>query len=573
MLTYDMQRTAGRTLYEHLYYCLRTDIEMGRLRPHVKLPAKREFARHLGVSVITIEGAYRQLVAEGYAYTQERRGHFVAPIEPPLDQERAHRLLQQQIADLQAGRLSTEDFQQKVLDAQRPFALRSGGAAGVSSEAGGEGAKLQSTVGLAGVAPCDVAGEDFPLPPCETASEDFPMPPVRGVFPYKMWARAMRQVLADESEESLQRAAQPAGSARLRVALARHLRAVRGMEVSPEQIVVGAGAQTLYGLVVQLLGRHRTFALENPGYTRLAQVYRSNEVAVMPVGLDREGMRMTFSRHPEVSVVHCMPSHQLPLGITMSARRRRELLTWADEAPDRFIVEDDYDCEFRMQGRPVPAMQAADRSGRVIYVNTFTKSLGPAFRIGYMVLPPALVRLFHERLGFYANTVGVLDQLTLARLLESGEYERHVNRQRTRYRAVQDALVQALQADCGGSPLAFRHLGAGLHFLLEVDPEMPHAAAEAAVREEAVAQAAMAQGVRVIPLARYDTAAAAGEVVADSGTREVGREPDDMGQSEGGSFGRCPRPLTLVVDLATLDSETVESATATLAQAIATVAR
>ena len=561
MLTYNMQQTAGRTLYEHLYYCLRADIEAGRLRPHVKLPAKREFARHLGVSVITVEGAYRQLVAEGYAYTQERRGHFVAPIEPPLNQERAHRLLQQQIADLQAGRLSTEDFQQRVLDAQRPFALRSGGAAGVSSEACGEGAKMQSGVGLAGVAPCDVAGEDSP------------MPPVRGVFPYKMWARAMRQVLADESEESLQRAAQPAGSVRLRAALARHLRAVRGMEVSPEQIVVGAGAQTLYGLVVQLLGRHRTFALENPGYTRLAQVYRSNEVAVVPVGLDREGIRMAFARRPEVSVVHCMPSHQLPAGITMSARRRRELLTWADDAPDRFIVEDDYDCEFRMQGRPVPAMQAADRSGRVIYVNTFTKSLGPAFRIGYMVLPPALVRLFHERLGFYANTVGVLDQLTLARLLESGEYERHVNRQRTRYRAVQDALVQALQADCGGSPLAFRHLGAGLHFLLEVDPETPHAAAEAAAQEEAVAKAAMAQGVRVIPLARYDTAAAAGQATVDSDTREVDRGPGDRGQGEGDSFGSCPRPLTLVVDLATLDSDTVASAAAALARAIASVAR
>ena len=510
MLTYDMQQTAGRTLYEHLYYCLRADIETGRLRPHVKLPAKREFARHLGVSVITIEGAYRQLVAEGYAYTQERRGHFVAPIEPPLDQERAHRLLQQQIADLQAGRLSTEDL---------------------------------------------------------------PMPFVRGVFPYKMWARAMRQVLADESEESLQRAAQPAGSARLRVALARHLRAVRGMEVSPEQIVVGAGAQTLYGLVVQLLGRHRTFALENPGYTRLAQVYRSNEVAVVPVGLDREGMRMAFVRHPEVSVVHCMPSHQLPLGITMSARRRRELLAWADDAPDRFIVEDDYDCEFRMQGRPVPAMQAADRSGRVIYVNTFTKSLGPAFRIGYMVLPPALVCLFHERLGFYANTVGVLDQLTLARLLESGEYERHVNRQRTRYRVVQDTLVQALQTCDAGAPLAFRHLGAGLHFLLEVDPEAPLEAACATQLEEEVARAVLAQGVRVVPLARYDTAAAAWQATVDSGTSAVGRVPDGWGHREGETFGKLPRPLTLVVDLATLSGETAESAASILAQAIAAAVR
>lgn len=494
VLTYDLQRDSTVPLYEQLYRCLRRDIEQGHLKPWAKLPPKREFARHLGVSVITVEGAYRQLVAEGYAYAQERRGHFVASLALPSDQERRLRRLGLHPTEAPVGETPLREV----------LLGREGKATGAWEELGAQTA-----------------------------------PALQGVFPYKTWARATRQVLAEESEASLQRAASPTGALRLRRALAAYLRASRGIEVHPDQIVVGAGAQTLYSFVVQGLGRQRTFAIESPGYPRLAQVYRSNDVGLVAAPLDRDGLRMTFSSNEAVSVVHCMPSHQLPTGTVMTARRRRELLGWLEDRPDRFLIEDDYDCEFRMTGRPIPAMQSLDRTGRVIYLNTFTKSLGPTFRIGYMVLSPELAAVFRERLGFYACTVGVLDQLTLARLMETGEYERHVNRQRTRYRRDQDALLAALHDVDGAERLTVRRAGAGLHFLLEVDSAEPLWPEEAARREQAIADAASSRGIHLVPLGAYDTELAAGLVPSQAP----------------GAFSVKSRPATMVVSLPSLPEE------------------
>lgn len=578
MLTYDMQQRNGRPLYEHLYRCLRADIEAGRLRYPMKLPAKREFARHLGVSVITVEGAYRQLVAEGYVEAQERRGHFVAPLDLPRDQERLHRELQRQIAAMRTGDMTGEEFAQAFLKREveasgrrgaggprEPGATREAdatGGAGATGDAGATGepgptgdAGRTGEPGAAGDA--GAWGEANATGSAGAPGEEMAPPmAARGVFPYKMWARAMRQVLSDESEASLQQALAPTGCLRLRQALARHLRELRGMEVSPDQIVVGAGAQTLYGLIVQLLGRQRTFALENPGYVRLAQVYRSNDVNVVPLELDREGIRVPLIRRAAASVVHCMPSHQLPTGLTMTARRRRELLAWAEEEPDRYLIEDDYDCEFRMQGRPVPSMQSVDRAGRVIYLNTFTNSLGPTFRIGYMVLPLPLMEEFKRRLGFYACTVGMLDQLTLARLMETGEYERHVNRRRTRYRALQDGFVEALRMGSLAPRIRFCNLGAGLHFLVQIDEERLMTPETALAQEEAVAAEARARGVSVVPLGRFDTARVLG-VIEDRSTSIL--DPS-------------ARPLSLVVSLTALDEERVGSAAEALAAAVIAVA-
>lgn len=553
MLTYDLQRDSTVPLYEQLYRLLRRDIEQGHLKPWVKLPPKREFARHLGVSVITIEGAYRQLVAEGYAYAQERRGYFVASLSLPSDQERRLRRLGLHPTEPPLGEMPLREVllnreRQKQgsslaehgqFPAKREVVPESGGPCGDRPDGdadwdanGSQGGKAAAMVDGALT---DVAAE----------------PELQGVFPYKTWARATRQVLAEESEASLQRAASPTGALRLRQALAAYLRSSRGIEAHPDQIVVGAGAQTLYSFVVQGLGRQRTFAIENPGYPRLAQVYRSNDVGLVAVPLDRDGLRMAFAGHKAVSVVHCMPSHQLPTGTVMAARRRRELLGWLEDEHDRFLIEDDYDCEFRMAGRPIPAMQSLDRTGRVIYLNTFTKSLGPTFRIGYMVLSPELAAVFRERLGFYACTVGVLDQLTLARLIETGEYERHVNRQRTRYRRTQDALLAALRDVGGAERLTVRHAGAGLHFLLQADSAEPLWPDEATRREQAIARTATSRGIHLVPLCSYDTEQAAG--LAPS------KAP--------GAFSVEPRPATMVVSLPSLP----EGDPAVIAEALARV--
>lgn len=548
VLTYDLQRESTVPLYEQLYRLLRRDIEQGHLKPWVKLPPKREFARHLGVSVITIEGAYRQLVAEGYAYAQERRGHFVASLSLPSDQERRLRRLGLHPTEPPLGEMPLREVllngerqkqgpllaeqgyfpvERGCFPAEREAVLESGGPRGDRPDGDADGNANGSQDGKAAVMVDGVLAD--------VAAE----PELQGVFPYKTWARATRQVLAEESEASLQRAASPAGALRLRRALAAYLRSSRGIEAHPDQIVVGAGAQTLYSFVVQGLGRRRTFAIENPGYPRLAQVYRSNDVGLVAVPLDRDGLRMTFAGHRAVSVVHCMPSHQLPTGTVMAARRRRELLGWLEDEHDHFLIEDDYDCEFRMTGRPIPAIQSLDRTGRVIYLNTFTKSLGPTFRIGYMVLSPELAAVFRERLGFYACTVGVLDQLTLARLIETGEYERHVNRQRTRYRRAQDALLAALRTVDETERLTIRRAGAGLHFLLEVDGAEPLWPDEAAQREQAIALAAASRGLRLVPLCHYDTECAAGLVPSKAA----------------GAFSVKARPATMVVSLPALPAE------------------
>lgn len=346
-----------------------------------------------------------------------------------------------------------------------------------------------------------------------------------GVFPYAAWARTLRRVLADESERTVLEASGPQGSPRLRAAIAAHLRGFRGMEVHPDQIVIGSGAQSLYGLLVQLLGRNLAYGVEDPGYPRLTRIYESNDVAVRPIALDGEGPVLEALERARIDVLHCTPSHQFPTGITVPVSRRRSLLEWAQSgvaapedgaaareirgrsvkassAQSRYLIEDDFDCEFRMAGRPVPPLAALDGAGRVIYANTFSKTLGGAFRIGYMVLPEALAERFRDRLGFYACTVGALEQLTLARFMESGDYERHVNRQRTRYRRRLSALIDVLAASSAGDHLHFANAGAGLHFLMEVR-SVEGDERDSATFEERVARRAAIRGVRLAPLGRY----------------------------------------------------------------------
>lgn len=459
VLTYNLQK-GNRPLYEQLYLAIRGDIECGRIAANEQLPSKRLLARHLSVSVITVEGAYDQLVAEGYARAEPRRGYFACPFE--------------QVAPVQKR------------------------AAEPRGKAYGEGACEQDIARPQAETLIDLSGAQSPL----------------GLFPYAAWARTMRAVLSEETEMTLQQAAHPRGAYALRSAIAAHLRGLRGMDVSPDQIVVGAGAQLLYALIVQLLGRERVFAIENPGYRRLLQIYRANDVRCMPVLLDSAGPRPDELMHSEASVLHCMPSHQFPTGITTPVGRRQELLAWAAERPSashvkRYIIEDDFDCEFRMTGRPVPSLMSMDTNNAVIYTNTFTKTLGATFRIGYMVLPHELSHIFDSELGFYSCTVGALEQLTLARFMMSGEYERHINRQRTHFRRVQNAFVRALNATKMAPFLKTHHVGSGLHFMLELDVfHNDMVSAEMQNRgcvslEQKVADALLKRGLKLAPLSEF----------------------------------------------------------------------
>ena len=288
-------------------------------------------------------------------------------------------------------------------------------------------------------------------------------------FPFSVWARLMRRILTERGAELLQ-ATPHNGVYPLRQAIARHLYQFRGISAAPEQIVVGAGTEYLYNLIVQLLGRDLLYRVEDPGYSKAARIYGLNGAGCIPLPMDSRGVRPQEVEERGVQILHISPNHQFPTGTVTPILRRQALLRWAEEQRG-YIIEDDYDSEFRFTGRPIPAMKSIDAAGRVIYMNTFSRSLAPSLRVSYMVLPPSLMEEYPRRLGFYSCTVPAMEQYTLASFLEEGYFESHVNRMRVFYRNRRDEVLAAI----GQSPLSgrCRVLGeeAGLHFLLELETE------------------------------------------------------------------------------------------------------
>lgn len=313
-------------------------------------------------------------------------------------------------------------------------------------------------------------------------------------FPFSLWARLTRRVLTQRGEQLL-RATPPNGVMELRQAISRHLYRFRGISAAPEQIVVGAGTEYLYNLLVQLLGRDRIYGLEDPGYSKAERVYTLSGARCRSLPVDRRGVPLEALEESGCQVLHISPNHQFPTGAVTPISRRQGMLRWAEREEGRYIIEDDYDSEFRFTGRPIPTLQSIDRAEKVLYVNTFSRTLAPSLRIGYLVLPQALLKDYEKRLGFYSSTVPAIEQHTLALFLEEGHFERHLNRMRVYYRNRRDQVIAAI----GRSPLAGRCqvLGeeAGLHFLLRLHTNLEDAQLEAAARE---------QGIRLSFLTQYE---------------------------------------------------------------------
>ena len=416
MLTYSFENIEGDSMYEYLYRCIKQDILHKKLKAGEKLPSKRAFAKNLGVSTITVESAYAQLVAEGYLYALPKRGYYVCGLEGPAAQGA------------------------QLAPAPRPVK-----------------------------ASADTAGQE---PARRTYWADFVGSSVaRDMFPFSVWVKLLRDVTAGEDETALLTDTSAGGILQLRRAIADHLYQFRGMSIDPEQIVVGAGTEYLYSVLIQLLGRDKRYAVEDPGYLRLSKIYEKNDVVTCHIPMDGAGIIPQKLEESGAEILHITPSHHFPTGVVMPVSRRYEFLSWASKGENRYIIEDDYDCEFRLAGRPIPTLQSIDVMEKVIYINTFSKSLAPAFRISYLVLPRHLVTRFYETLGFYSGTVSCLEQMTLARFLSQGYFEKHINRMRNHYRALRDKLL----AQLARSPLADRMTiseeNAGLHFLLELDTD------------------------------------------------------------------------------------------------------
>ena len=312
-------------------------------------------------------------------------------------------------------------------------------------------------------------------------------------FPFTVWARLMRQTILEQDKDLL-RAAPYNGAAELRAAIAGYLRQFRGMQVDPEQIIVGAGTELLYNLLIQLLGRDKCYAVEEPGYSKITAIYESNQVRIQRIGIDNAGLSVPELRRGDAQVVHISPTHHYPTGAVMPIGRRRELLRWAAEQPERFILEDDYDSEFRFVGRPIPTLYSTDENQCVVYLNTFSKTIAPSIRISYMILPPRLLERYRRNLGFYSCTVSGFEQYTLAKFMEHGHFERHLGRMRTRYRQKRDQVM----ADFLQGPLKGRveitGQDAGLHFLARLDTKLP---------DRVLRRRAEAAGLRLAMLSDY----------------------------------------------------------------------
>ena len=415
MLTYSFENIGSEPLYLHLYKCIKNDILDGVLLSGTKLPSKRSFAKNLGISNITVENAYAQLQAEGFIYSVPKKGYYVTELPDNMPGS-----MEEHIIHKEGGRYTSCIMEEE--------------------------------------SQCKIDLVSNMTPPSN--------------FPFSIWAKLMREVISEKSSELMKKSPW-GGVMELRSAISLHLKQFRNMDVAPEQIITGAGTEYLYTLIIQLLGYDKIYAIENPGYNKVAQIYKSNNVACEYISVGSSGIVIEELEKHNADVAHISPSHHYPTGIITPVSRRYEILAWASKKKDRYIIEDDYDSEFRLEGKPMPTLQGIDIMERVIYINTFTKSLAPTIRISYMVLPFTLLQKFHDKLSFYSCTVSNFEQYTLARFINNGYFEKHINRMRNYYRNVRDRLMKEIKKSRLADICEISEEGSGLHFLLKIHTEIP----------------------------------------------------------------------------------------------------
>ena len=436
--------------YEQIYEYIREEIKKGNLKSSARIPSTRLLAEHLKVSRSTTQMAYEQLLSEGYIESVPCKGYFVSRIE------------------------------ELVVTGQ---------------ENGGENLFF-------GMYPWEVPGDSHPAAAGEAEYKvDFSP---RGVdldsFPFNTWRKITKTTLVDDNKEMFA-TGDPQGEPAFREAIRGYLHSARGVNCTAEQIVVGAGTEYLLMLLSRILGPDHTIAMENPTYKQAYRVFKSLGYPVVPVEMDGSGLETSLLERSGADIAYVMPSHQYPTGIVMPVKRRQELLSWACKKEGRYLIEDDYDSEFRYKGRPIPALQGNDTEGKVIYLGTFSRAIAPSIRISYMVLPETLLPAYEENGRCFSATVSKTDQKILEEFMRSGAFERHLNRMRAQYKGKHDLLIRLLKEF--GREYTVSGENAGVHVLVH----LPRGLSEA----EAV-QRAKEDGVRVYGLERYCIGAAADPV-------------------------------------------------------------
>lgn len=424
-MTIRLRTDSDKCLYQQIYEHIRQEIREGKLLAGERLPSTRSLAEYLQVARSTVDYAYDQLLSEGYIEAKPYKGYFVCRLE---------------------GIFTMEQREMTEPEVVRPDSQE-------------DGTQVQIDFSPYGI---DMTG-----------------------FPFGVWKRITKNILNDSNSELFAQG-EPQGDYDLRMTISRYLHSSRGVNCRPEQIIVGAGNDYLLLLLEKILGRHVGIAMENPTYKRAYRIFQSFAYRIYTVDMDDKGMRADKLLELPVRAAYVMPSHQYPTGAVMTIGRRAELLRWAEKEPDRYLIEDDYDSEFRYRGKPIPSLQSSDKRGKVIYIGTFSKAIAPAIRVSYMVLPESLLEVYRRDCSFYSCTVSRIDQRILNEFIRDGYFERHLNKMRMHYRAKHDQLLAELEP----FKKAFTISGedAGLHLLLT---------AKGAVTEAQLLSAATEAGVKV----------------------------------------------------------------------------
>lgn len=436
MLSFHLDNHSHKPLYEQIYDSVKEHILCGDLKTGDKLPSTRGLSATLGVSRNTVDTAYYQLLAEGYIDTAPKSGFYVCE----LDTNGMNRMLHMSAA----------------------------------------------------IPKPEMAHPETPAP--SIAQIDFsPFAVDITHFPYSIWKKLSKKALDDNRDLFLQ--GDSDGDLPLRQAICEYVRMSREVICSPEQIIIGAGADYLLQML-SLTFRHlgiREITMENPCYQKAAMIFENNGFRIHAGTLDSKGL-MLSSISGESQIVYVTPSHQYPLGIVMPFGRRGDLLCWAELQENRYIIEDDHDSEFRYKGKPIPAMQGMDRQGKVIYLGTFSKAVAPAIRVSYLILPPRLLNAYHQFCGHYSCTVSRLDQGILTHFLSEGYFEKHVNRMRKIYRNKHDLVLELLKPLVETGQIQIQGEHAGLHLVITF-PE--------GVTEESIIQSAAAEGILLYGMKKH----------------------------------------------------------------------
>lgn len=383
MLSLDNQSNNKKEyIYRQIYKQLKKEILHHQFIANQRLPSKRELSNNLKVSVNSISCAYQQLQAEGYIYSVERSGFYVEKLDTiPLSSGKT-RALNPDLAEESESRNNWLSFSHMSAD--------------------------------------------------------------RSVFPFDSWLNCERRALHKELKSKrtdLNGDPPRQGIYSLRCTISRLLSITRGVKCYPEQIVMGGGTQVLVQILCHLFAQDSKYAMEEPGYSRIYQLLKLQHARLTTIKLDDKGIAIDEMISKDPNILYVTPSHQFPMGIVMPISRRIQLLNWASRAENRYIMEDDYDSEFKYQSDAIPSLQGLDTFDKVIYMGTFSKSLLPGLRISYMVLPQQLLKKYRESQSFLMQTCNVLAQLTLQEFIDSGDYQKHIKRMKQIYSERQTNLI------------------------------------------------------------------------------------------------------------------------------------